>query len=149
MTTTTKIRRKHVILQIKAFTLLESLLTLAIACGLVVLFSASFQKTVHVIRGELFVLQFERLLKNQQAQAITNAEVRSLSAVNGSVFVNGSAIHVPKETQFSDFEVKFKASGNIQSIKAAKIVISLPYEGAKCVTYQLQLGSGQYQKTTS
>ena len=89
------------------------------------------------------------ILKNQQAQAVTNAEPRSLSSFKGVVKVNGVRQPVPKETTFSDFEVTFKENGNIQSIKDAKIVISLPYESEKQITYQLQLGSGQYKKTTS
>lgn len=140
-------RRNLAISQIRAFTLLESLLTLAITCLLILLFSTTFQNTVHVIRGELFVLQFESILKNQQAQAVTGAVSRSLSASNGNVLVNGAVLHVPAETQFSDFEIVFKETGNIQSIKAAKIVIHLPFEGGKQITYQLQLGSGQYKKT--
>ena len=149
MNTTRKIHLKHVILPIRAFTLFESLLTLTLTCFVVLMFSATLQKTVHIIRGELFVLQFEMILKNQQAQAVTNAEPRSLSSFKGVVKVNGVRQPVPKEMTFSDFEVTFKENGNIQSIKDAKIVISLPYESEKQITYQLQLGSGQYKKTTS
>ena len=149
MNTTRKIHLKHVILPIRAFTVLESLLTLTLTGFVVLMFSATLQKTVHIIRGELFVLQFEMILKNQQAQAVTNAEPRSLSSFKGVVKVNGVRQPVPKETTFSDFEVTFKENGNIQSIKDAKIVISLPYESEKQITYQLQLGSGQYKKTTS
>ncbi|GFH41123.1 competence protein [Lactococcus insecticola] len=136
-------------MQIRAFTLLESLLTLAVTSFLILIFSVTFQKTVHVIRGEIFVLQFENILKNQQTQAVTNAEVRSLSASDGTVFVNGAKYHVPSETLFSDFSIAFKENGNIQSIKQAKIVISLPFENDKKISYQLQLGSGQYRKTSS
>ncbi|GFH42457.1 competence protein [Lactococcus hodotermopsidis] len=139
---------KRVTSQINAFTLLETLLTLSISCFLILLFSVTFQKTVHVVRGEIFVLQFENILKNQQAQAVTKAEMRSLSSSNGIVMVDGADLHVPKETQFSDFSIAFKENGNLQSIRSAKIVIFLPYEG-KEVTYQLQLGSGQYRKTTN
>jgi competence protein ComGD len=129
--------------------LLETLLTLAVACLITGVFSITFQKTAHVIRGQLFVLQFENTLKQQQIQAITKAEPRSLSSTNGSVMVNGAALPVPKETIFSDFVITFKENGNIQSIKNAKIVITLPYEADKQITYQLQLGSGQYKKTTN
>ena len=147
MSTIRKIRLRHVSLPIRAFTLLESLLTLSVTCFLILMFSVTFQKTVHVIRGELFVMEFEMMLRNQQAQAVTSAVPRSLSASNGTVKVNGANQPVPKETQFSDFDITFNKNGNLQSIKQAKIVISLPYEGDKQVTYQLQLGSGQYKKT--
>lgn len=142
-----KIRLKHVNLPIRAFTLLESLLTLSVTCFVIMMFSVTFQKTIHVIRGELFVLEFEMMLKNQQAQAVTSAAPRSLSAVNGTVKINGANQPVPEETQFSDFDITFNKNGNLQSIKEAKIVIVLPYEGGRQVTYQLQLGSGQYKKT--
>lgn len=135
--------------QSRAFTLFETLLTLAVSCFIIALFSVTFQKAIHIIRGELFVLQFENTLKHQQVQAVTKAEMRSLSAVNGSVEVNGAALHVPKETVFSDFIVTFKENGNLQSLKNAKIVITLPYEAGKQIIYQLQMGSGQYKKTTN
>ena len=147
MSTIRKIRLKHVNLPIRAFTLLESLLTLSVTCFVIMMFSVTFQKTIHVIRGELFVLEFEMMLKNQQAQAVTSAAPRSLSAVNGTVKINGANQPVPEETQFSDFDITFNKNGNLQSIKQAKIVIALPYEGGRQVTYQLQLGSGQYKKT--
>ncbi len=147
MSTIRKIRLKHVNLPIRAFTLLESLLTLSVTCFVIMMFSVTFQKTIHVIRGELFVLEFEMMLKNQQAQAVTSAAPRSLSAVNGTVKINGANQPVPEETQFSDFDITFNKNGNLQSIKEAKIVIVLPYEGGRQVTYQLQLGSGQYKKT--
>ena len=147
MSTIRKIRLKHVNLPIRAFTLLESLLTLSVTCFVILIFSVTFQKTAHVIRGELFILEFEMMLKNQQAQAVTSAAPRSLSAVNGTVKINGANQPVPEETQFSDFDITFNKNGNLQSIKQAKIVIALPYEGGRQVTYQLQLGSGQYKKT--
>lgn len=147
MSTTEKIRRNHVRSRISAFTLLETLLTLSVTCFLILIVSITFQKTVHIARGELFVLEFEMILKDQQAQAITNAESKSLSAINGTVKLNGVKLQVPKETQFSDFDITFKSNGNIQSLKEAKIVITLPYENETKISYQLQIGSGQYQKT--
>lgn len=135
--------------QIRAFTLLESLVTLSVSCLIILLFTNTYQDTLHRVRGQLYVLQFENKLKHQQAQAITRAETRSLSATNHVVKMNGQVLETPKETLFSDFNITFKENGNIKSIKAAKIVITLPYEGDKQLIYQLQLGSGQYKKTTS
>jgi competence protein ComGD len=60
------------------------------------------------------------MLKNQQAQAVTSAAPRSLSAVNGTVKINGTNQPVPEETQFSDFDITFNKNGNLQSIKEAK-----------------------------
>lgn len=135
--------------QIRAFTLLESLVTLSVSCLIILLFTNTYQDTLHAVRGQLFVLQFESKLKHQQAQAITRAETRSLSATDYVVKMNGQVLDTPKETLFSDFNITFKENGNIKSIKSAKIIITLPYEGNKQVIYQLQLGSGQYKKTTS
>lgn len=135
--------------QIRAFTLLEAVVTLFVSCLIILLFTNTYQDIVHALRGQLFVLQFESKLKYQQSQAITRAETRSLSATNHVVKINGQVLDTPKETLFSDFNITFKENGNIKSIKAAKIVITLPYEGNKQLIYQLQLGSGQYKKTTS
>ena len=135
--------------QIRAFTLLESLVTLSVSCLIILLFTNTYQDMLHRVRGQLYVLQFENKLKHQQAQAITRAETRSLSATNHVVKMNGQVLETPKETLFSDFNITFKENGNIKSIKTAKIVISLPYEWNKQLIYQLLLGSGQYKKTTS
>ena len=125
MSTIRRTQQNHVKFQARAFTLLESLLTLSVTCFLILVVSVAFQKTVHVARGELFVLEFETILKDQQAQAITTARSRRLASVNGIVKLNGT----------------------IQSLKEAKIVITLPYESGAKISYQLQIGSGQYKKT--
>ena len=135
--------------QIRGFTVLETLLVLTITCSFIILFETSFRQTVHLIRGELFVLEFENKLKHQQSQALTRAEVRTISATDNVISLNGELLIVPLETIFSDFNITFKANGNIQSIKRAKIVVQLPYHNNKTITYQLQLGSGLYKKTTS
>ncbi len=140
-------QQNHVKFQARAFTLLESLLTLSVTCFLILVVSVAFQKTVHVAPGELFVLEFETILKDQQAQAITTARSRRLASVNGIVKLNGTKLQVPNETKFSDFDITFNANGNIQSLKEAKIVITLPYESGAKISYQLQIGSGQYKKT--
>ncbi|QIW52404.1 hypothetical protein GU337_11240 [Lactococcus raffinolactis] len=93
------------------------------------------------------MLEFETILKDQQAQAITTARSRRLASVNGIVKLNGTKLQVPNETKFSDFDITFNANGNIQSLKEAKIVITLPYESGAKISYQLQIGSGQYKKT--
>jgi competence protein ComGD len=136
-------------LHFEAFTMFEAMLTLAITVMVIGIFSLTFQKAVHVVRGELFVLEFENILKNQQVQAVTTSEAKSLSASNGVVTVNGEVLQTPEETSFSDFSITFNPNGNLQSISDAKIVITLPWEADKQITYQLQLGSGQYKKTTS
>ena len=75
--------------------------------------------------------------------------MRTISATDNVISLNGELLIVPLETIFSDFNITFKANGNIQSIKRAKIVVQLPYHNNKTITYQLQLGSGLYKKTTS
>lgn len=81
MNTTRKIHLKHVILPIRAFTLFESLLTLTLTCFVVLMFSATLQKTVHIIRGELFVLQFEMILKNQHMKIDYSLAATSLKGI--------------------------------------------------------------------
>lgn len=135
--------------RISGFTLFETLLVLAITCSIILLFETKFQQTIHIIRGELFVLEFENKLKQQQSLAITKAEDRKITAINNMIQINGEGLLVPEETIFSDFDITFKANGNIQSIKRAKIVIRLPYHGDQTISYQLQLGSGLYKKTRS
>ena len=130
--------------QIRAFTLIESLLVLAITSFIIVLFSTSLSNVVHLVRGELFVAQFEQLYKNTQFQAAATGQKQALAVTSGQLSYLGKQLKVPTEVDFTPFSVKFDEAGNNSSLQ--KIKIYLPYEH-KNVVYQLEIGSGKYKKT--
>lgn len=130
--------------QIRSFTLLETLLVLGISSFIIVLFSFSMGKTVKIVKGELFVSQFENIYKNSQFRASAFREETILSAQGQQLKSGRDVIEVPEEAEISDFSIKFDKYGNNSSLK--KIMIYLPDE-SKTVIYQLEIGSGKYKKT--
>ncbi|WP_213536859.1 competence type IV pilus minor pilin ComGD [Lactococcus nasutitermitis] len=139
-----KIRERQQKLQIRAFTLVESLLVLGITSFVIIVFSSSLLQTIHIVRGELFVLRFENLYQNAQEDAGLLGENETILAKNKSLFCENEKIEVPDEVQFNDFNITFNEKGENSSLK--KIQLNLPYENKKII-YQLEMGSGKYKKS--
>jgi len=129
--------------RIRAFTLIESLLTLFVVSGVLLLFSSNFTKIIHIAKGELFVLQFEQIYKDTQYDAGLENQSKILSVNDGQIFYKNKNISIPDEVKFDDFSIKFDSKAGNSSLQ--KIKIYLPYE-EKTITYQLELGSGKYKK---
>lgn len=136
-----RIKMKNEILMTRAFTLLESLLVLLIISFITTLFSLEIIQTVHLFKGELFVLQFENFYKRSQEEAALLQKSESLVAKNQELICEDRSITIPKEVA-----VKFDDKGENSSLQ--KLTISLPYE-KKFITYQLEIGSGKFKKKIS
>ncbi|QDK70051.1 competence type IV pilus minor pilin ComGD [Lactococcus protaetiae] len=141
-----KIREKHVNWQIRAFTLAESLLVLTVISFLTLIFSSVLTKTVHLVRGELFVLQFENLYKNTQEDAALLSTREDFGVSQSFLTYENHRLKIPDEVRISDFSIQFDEQGENSSLK--KIKILLPDE-QKTVSYQLEMGSGKFKKTVS
>lgn len=141
-----RIKMKNEILMTRAFTLLESLLVLLIISFITTLFSSEIIQTVHLFKGELFVLQFENFYKRSQEEAALLQKSESLVAKNQELICEDRSITIPKEVAVKDFTVKFDDKGENSSLQ--KLTISLPYE-KKLITYQLEIGSGKFKKKIS
>lgn len=141
-----KIREKHVNWQIRAFTLVESLLVLTVISFLTLIFSSVLTKTVHLVRGELFVLQFENLYKNTQEDAALLSTREDFGVSQSFLTYENHRLKIPDEVRISDFSIQFDEQGENSSLK--KIKILLPDE-QKTVSYQLEMGSGKFKKTVS
>jgi len=124
-------------LKIKAFTLIESLMVLSVTSFILILFSNSFMHTVRVLRGELYLVQFEQVYKFIQLKAIATQTPQE---------VTQETLPVPKEVKCENYRIKFTADGKNTTLP--KIVFYLP-ETQKTVTYQIQMGSARYKKTIS
>ena len=134
--------------QIRAFTLLESLLVLFITGLVISLFSFSVGKTIKIVQGELFLVQFENAYKDAQYRASCQGEEFTFSCQNQRLYLgnleDNSEIQVPSEAKVDDFSLTFDKYGNNSSLQ--KLIINLPYESRR-VSYQLEMGSGKYKKT--
>lgn len=128
---------------IRAFTLLESLLVLLIVSFITLFFSAELTQTVHLFKGELFVLQFENLYKMSQENAALQSSSENLESKNGKLIYENKEIDIPKEVEMAEFLIKFDEKGENSSLQ--KIKVYLPYE-KKTILYQMEMGSGKYKK---
>jgi competence protein ComGD len=137
---------KNEILMIKAFTLLESLLVLLIISFIAISFSLELRQTVHLFKGELFILQFEDFYKRSQEDAALLQKSENLVAKNQVLSCEDKKITIPKEVEVTDFLVKFDVKGENSSLQ--KLTIYLPYE-KKFINYQLEIGSGKFKKKVS
>lgn len=143
---THRIKMRRGRLEIRAFTLLESLLVLSLTSFLMLLFSMNLTKTVHVVKGELFVLQFENLYKEVQGDAILLEQNKALTVKNGQLLYENQVITVPIEVEMNDFTFTFDKKGGNSSLQ--KFQIFMPYE-KKTISYQLEIGSGKFKKKIS
>ncbi|WP_240424386.1 competence type IV pilus minor pilin ComGD [Lactococcus allomyrinae] len=132
--------------QIRAFTLVECLLVLTVISFLTLIFSSVLTKTVHLVREELFVLQFENLYKNTQEDAALLSTREDFGVSHSFLTYENHRLKIPDDVIISDFSIQFDEQGENSSLK--KIKILLPDE-QKIVSYQLEMGSGKFKKTVS
>ena len=140
----TKMRRQS--LAIRAFTLAESLLVLSLICFVTILFAGGFGQVVRVVKGELFVLQFEHLLKETQADAAILGSSENFAVRDNDLFWERNELEIPEVARVDDFSLTFDGKGENSSLK--KLKIFLPAEH-KTVIYQMEMGSGKFKKSIS
>lgn len=132
------LRRKN-----KAFTLLESLLTLFVVSFLAVSLSGTVQTAFQSVQEEIFLWEFEAIYKDSQKLAASSHQTVSL-AIGGQEITNGyQAVQVPRKLEVLEEKViQFEENGGNSSLTKIRFRLS-----RKTVTYQLYIGSGRYKKT--
>lgn len=132
-------------LQIKAFTLLESLVVLAISTSLILTTNNSISKVLKEIETTLFFMEFEKVYRETQQLSISQQKKTSLS-INEKSFSNTIGKYtIPSYIKpEKSLTIDFNEFGGNSSL--AKIRFQTPN---KTVSYQLYLGSGQYKKKTN
>jgi competence protein ComGD len=133
-------------LRARAFTLLESLLVLAITSFLIVCFSGTMGNVVSVVRGELFLAQFEQDYKSVQYQAAASAHTENLSLSDGHLTFLNETLALPKEVSAANFTVTFDTHGNNSSLQKLQFYLPAAHQ---TVIYQLEMGNGKFKKTVS
>ncbi|WP_242258327.1 competence type IV pilus minor pilin ComGD [Streptococcus thoraltensis] len=128
--------------KLKAFTLIEALLTLSVVTFLALTTSGSIKSIFNQVQTKLFFIEFEQVYRETQRLSASQGKQAVLRI--GSNYVENPLGHyvipntiVPEKEQ----EIVFNKAGGNSSL--AKVVFKTPGER---VTYQLYLGSGQYQK---
>ena len=128
--------------QTKAFTLLESLLTLGVTCFLLLCLSGTVSRTFQKVEETLFFLSFENFYRDTQKLSITKQKSMSLGLSSEKVSNGIGELHLPKTVDFSGQQtVKFDQAGGNSSLSKVTFKTS-----EKEVVYQLYLGSGNYKK---
>ncbi|MBF0776604.1 hypothetical protein BVE84_07790 [Streptococcus azizii] len=129
---------------LKAYTLLDSLLTLFIVTFLTILLSSSIHSVLTGVGERLFFLEFETMYRTSQQLAIASHRSVVLELV-GSTISNGyGRLKLPSTLQLKQEQqiVLDYHGGNSSLVK-----IEFLTKQQKKIIYQLYLGSGNYKKT--
>lgn len=128
---------------LKAFTLLESLISLFMISFLTISLSGSVQGIFQGVEERIFFLSFENLYRDSQKLSV--AQKCDLQLKVGEKEINNgvTSLSVPKSVQLLEEKIiDFDTKGGNHSL--AKINFATEDE---MITYQLYLGSGKYQKS--
>ena len=86
------------LLQIKAFTMLESLLVLGLVSILALGLSGSVQSSFAAVEEQIFFMEFEELYRETQKRSVASQQKTSLN-LDGQTISNGSQkLTVPKDS---------------------------------------------------
>lgn len=132
---------------IRAFTLLESLVTLAVVAFLTLSLSGSVTGILQQVETNLFYLRFEYLYRDSQRLAAAAGSNVELQLTKDKISNGKSSLVIPKNIHLDKGKgqtLVFDAKGGNSSL--TKIRFSSDKE---VVTYQLNMGSGKYKKTVS
>jgi competence protein ComGD len=121
-----------------AFTLMESLIVLALISGLLISMGGRYQQTVEKIAAETYLLEFEDTYQTTQRRALLTGQVQTLDV---SAFPKSKVVEL-----IQGAVVRFDHEGNNSDLQ--KIVFYIPSQ-QKTVAYQVQMGSGRYKKEIS
>ena len=137
---------KHGMSRIKAFTLIESLVTLAITSFLILSFSGSITQTFAKVEEHLFFLSFEHLYRDTQKLSVYQRQDMTLILKSEYISNGVEVLKISKDVKLErNKTLHFVQAGGNSSLE--KLVFQTSDE--KRVTYQLYIGSGQYKKTES
>lgn len=137
---------KHGMSRIKAFTLIESLVTLAITSFLILSFSGSITQTFAKVEEHPFFLSFEHLYRDTQKLSVYQRQDMTLILKSEYISNGVEVLKIPKDVKLErNKTLHFDQAGGNSSLE--KLVFQTSDE--KRVTYQLYIGSGQYKKTES
>ena len=129
--------------RLKAFSLMESLLTLVLVSFLTLSLSGTVQDLLRKSQETLFFLSFEQVYVDSQKLALSTRQDIFLE-LEGSQVSNGyQELNLPASIQLVQPQtLHFQETGGNSSLAKVQFQSS---DGL--VTYQLYLGSGRYKKT--
>lgn len=130
--------------KIRAFTLFESLLTLSLSCFIVMTMSASINHIYQRLETSLFFINFENFYRHSQKLSVLNQREAYLIFFDNRVQCNERRLDLPDGVKLLYHgKIRLNQMGGNHSL--AKISFQTDQEK---IHYQINLGSGTYQKTT-
>ena len=138
------IQKKLVLLQIKGFTLLESLLTLFITSFLLLAVSGSVRSSFEQVEEQIFFLEFEHFYRESQKLSSSAQSQLDMNFFRERISNGYNYLAVPRSIQApEDLMLHFDKAGGNSSL--GKVIFQTKKQ---TVTYQLYLGNGKFKKTT-
>jgi competence protein ComGD len=139
------------------FTLIETLIVLALVCAFVLLPTIAIKNWQHQLEKTLFYYQFEKSTLHLQQVAIADHQRTRISLNSSSQLIDFYTNHtelswrilpVPKSIKLgSRYSIYFKAgSGNISTDQPGNIPKVVFTDEGKVITYQFQMGSGRFER---
>lgn len=130
-------------LRLRAFSLIESLVTLTLLSFLLLSLSGSVQGVFRKSQETIFFLTFEQLYRDSQKLAISARQSLTLEIQEERISNGHQSISLPDSVQIEKpLSLRFQENGGNSSL--AKVQFQTQ-DGL--VTYQLYLGSGRYKKS--
>ncbi|AKI56664.1 competence type IV pilus minor pilin ComGD [Streptococcus agalactiae] len=128
--------------QVKAFTVLESLIALSVVAFMTLVFSTSFNNIFRQVEETIFFISFEHLYRDTQKLSAFGQKKQTLTISHNYLENTYERLYLPKTVKVVKSDtLAFDANGGNSSL--AKIQFEC-YR--KTVTYQLYIGSGNYRK---
>lgn len=132
-----KLRQLH----LKAYTLMESLVTLSVVSFLVLSLSGTVQQIFQKTQETIFFMSFEQLYTDSQQLALYSRQGLVLQIQSEEISNGYQTLAVPDSVQLvQPLRLNFQANGGNSSL--AKVQFQTQ-DGL--VQYQLYLGSGRYK----
>ena len=139
------IQKKLLLLQIKGFTLLESLLTLFITSFLLLAVSGSVRSSFEQVEEQIFFLEFEHFYQESQKLSVSSQRKLVLEISSQEISNGYARLPIPKGIQAPEStQINFDKAGGNSSLSKVQFQTK---EGL--VTYQLYIGNGKFKKTTN
>lgn len=139
-----KIVMRSLTLATKAFTLWESLLVLSILTTTLIVFSVPISSIYSQVEEKLFFIEFENFYRHCQKQSLLRQEEKDLYLGGNLISYGHQELTIPEGVRLlSNHRIRLNKLGGNHSLAKIKFETS-----QRQITYQLNLGSGNYQKTS-
>lgn len=128
---------------LRAYTLLESLLTLFMISFVTILLSSSVHGVFTGVEEQVFFLEFERMYKTSQQLAISSNRPVVLDFTTSTISNGYERLTLPSTVKLQqEQQILVDHHGGNSSLAKIEFLTK-----EKKISYQLYLGSGNYKKT--